>query len=101
MGGSDTTQGMERAGLQTGYGYDSSAFVTAARRRFVTMDDDPWQKTYFHRAIQTSIGRALRAQYDLSEPLPDQLSSLLQRLDEATGSSGAAGDTQRGPQARW
>ena len=43
---------------------------------------DVWQKTFYHRAIQTSLGSALRAQYDLSEPMPDRLTQLLRELDD-------------------
>ena len=42
---------------------------------------DVWQKTFYHRAIQTSLGTALRAQYNLSEPLPDRLTQLLAELE--------------------
>jgi len=30
------------------------------------MEDErsPWEKTFYHRVIQTKIGEALRAQYD-------------------------------------
>lgn len=45
-------------------------------------EQDGWQKTFYHRAIQTSIGSALRAQYDLAQPLPDRLSQLMQQLDD-------------------
>jgi hypothetical protein len=41
--------------------------------------------TCYHRAIQTNIGRALRAHYgedSFSQPLPDKLRTLLKRLDE-------------------
>jgi hypothetical protein len=34
------------------------------------------------RAVQAEIGEALRAQYDLPAELPDQLVTLLMRLDE-------------------
>ena len=64
------------------------------------MDDDPWTKTFFHRAIQTSIGRALRAQYDLSEPLPDRLTSLLHRLEEVAASPPLR-ESDAGPRARF
>jgi hypothetical protein len=43
---------------------------------------DVWQKTFYHRLIQTSLGSALRANYDLSEPLPDRLAKLLQEIDD-------------------
>lgn len=48
----------------------------------MTKGQDVWQKTFYHRAIQTSLGSALRAQYDLAEPLPDKLTRLLHELDE-------------------
>ena len=44
-------------------------------------DGDIFNKTFYHRAIQTHIGRALRARYDLSQPLPDQLALLVMRID--------------------
>jgi hypothetical protein len=46
---------------------------------------DPLEKTYYHRAIQTNIGQALRAHYGedfFSQPLPDKLRALLKQLDE-------------------
>jgi len=45
----------------------------------------PPEMTYYLRAIQTNIGRALRAHYgedSFSQPLPDKLRTLLKRLDE-------------------
>jgi hypothetical protein len=45
---------------------------------------DIFNKTFYHRAIQTHIGRALRARYDLSQPLPDELALLVMRI-ESTG----------------
>ena len=43
---------------------------------------DVWQKTFYQRAIQTSLGTALRAQYNLSEPLPERLTQLLVELED-------------------
>jgi len=43
---------------------------------------DVWGKTYFDRATRISIGRALRAQYDLAAPMPARLAELLERLEE-------------------
>jgi hypothetical protein len=43
---------------------------------------DVWQKTFYDRAIQTSLGNALRAHYDLSEPMPDHLTRLLHELED-------------------
>ncbi len=45
-------------------------------------EPDAWQKTFYHRLIQTSVGSALRAHYDLSQPMPDRLSQLLRVLEE-------------------
>ena len=57
-------------------------------------EGDPWKKTFYHRAIQTHIGRALRARYDLSQPMPDELARLVMRIDFEVGArgSGESGD---------
>ena len=34
-------------------------------------------------AIRSAIGRMLRAQYDLAEPLPERLAGLVKRLESA------------------
>jgi hypothetical protein len=52
-------------------------------------EGDPWKKTFYHRAIQTHIGRALRARYDLSQPMPDQLARLVMRIDLEADSLGS------------
>jgi len=49
--------------------------------RVMRNDGDPWKKTFYHRAIQTHIGRALRARYDLSQPLPEELALLVRKID--------------------
>jgi hypothetical protein len=49
--------------------------------RVMRNDGDPWNKTFYHRAIQTHIGRALRARYDLSQPLPEELALLVRKID--------------------
>ena len=46
---------------------------------------DIFNKTFYHRAIQTHIGRALRARYDLSQPLPNELALLVTRIDARGG----------------
>jgi hypothetical protein len=56
--------------------------MSVSGERAMTKGQDVWQKTFYHRAIQTSLGSALRAQYDLSEPMPDRLSQLLGELDD-------------------
>jgi len=67
-------------------------------------EGDPWTKTFYHRAIQTHIGRALRAQYDLSQPLPDELALLVMRIDgpgkgtdESHGETGTSEPTSQQP----
>jgi hypothetical protein len=44
---------------------------------------DVWNKTFYHLLIQEKLGKALSAGYDLSQPLPDRLSILLDQLDDA------------------
>ena len=42
-----------------------------------------WDKTFYHRVIQSKIGDALRTQYDpVSQPLPHRLLTLLMQLNE-------------------
>jgi hypothetical protein len=40
--------------------------------------------SFYERAIRTSIGRGLRRYYDLSEPIPDRMLKLLEKLDDKT-----------------
>jgi hypothetical protein len=47
---------------------------------------DVWNTTFYHRVIREEIGNALSAGYDLSQPLPDRLSTLLHQIDEPTPS---------------
>jgi hypothetical protein len=47
-----------------------------------TMHEDVWNITDFHRAIQKRIGETLSAGYDLAQPLPDRMRTLLDCLDE-------------------
>jgi hypothetical protein len=42
---------------------------------------DDFSDSFRYRAIRTRIGDALRAQYDVSEPLPRTLLTLLMQLD--------------------
>jgi hypothetical protein len=41
-----------------------------------------WNTTIYHRAIRKKIGEALSAGYDLSQPLPHRIGTLLSQLDE-------------------
>jgi hypothetical protein len=47
------------------------------------MHEDVWNTTDVHRAIQKRIGETLSADYDLLQPLPDRMRTLLDRLDES------------------
>jgi hypothetical protein len=51
-----------------------------------TMQDerDVWNTTYFHRAVRKTIGEALSQAkaYNLSQPLPESIRTLLDQLDE-------------------
>jgi hypothetical protein len=51
---------------------------------------DPWNETFYLRAIQTKIGQSMRAQYDLTQPLPHRLLTLLMQLDEPPSAKHAA-----------
>ena len=56
------------------------------------MEDErsPWQKTFYHRVIQTKIGEVLRAQYDQKhKPLPHRFLTLLMQLDEQQNADAA------------
>jgi hypothetical protein len=55
--------------------------------RAEVMNDErsAWDKTFYHRVIQTKIGQVLRAQYGrdyLAQPLPHRLLTLLMQLSE-------------------
>jgi hypothetical protein len=41
--------------------------------------------SFYRRAIRTKIGDALRAKYDLSEPLSEPLTKALLKLDQPKG----------------
>jgi hypothetical protein len=58
-------------------------------------EGDPWTKTFYHRAIQTHIGRALRARYDLSQPMPAKLAQLVMQIDVEPGGRRGEGEDRR------
>jgi hypothetical protein len=43
--------------------------------------------SFYYRAIRTKLGDALRAQYDLKEPLPESLATVLFELDRQEGAA--------------
>ena len=46
--------------------------------------DDMWNTTFYHRAVRKTIGETLSQSkgYDLSQPLPERIRTLLEQLDE-------------------
>jgi hypothetical protein len=46
-------------------------------------EHDVWNTTDVRRTIRRRIGEALSAGYDLSQPLPDRMRTLLNQLDES------------------
>jgi hypothetical protein len=56
-------------------------WLDLANDEFVSHELNAWNKTFYHRAIQTKIGQGLRAQYDLSPDLPQPILTLLTQLD--------------------
>jgi hypothetical protein len=38
--------------------------------------------SFYERAIRTTIGRGLRSYYDLAEPIPEQMTKLLRKIDD-------------------
>jgi hypothetical protein len=52
-------------------------------------EGDPWKTTFYHRAIQTHIGRALRARYDLSQPMSGKLAQLVMQIDRQADRHGS------------
>jgi hypothetical protein len=39
--------------------------------------------SFYERAIRTTIGRGLRSYYDLAEPIPEDMSKLLRKIDDS------------------
>ena len=44
-------------------------------------ESDPWKKTFYDRAIQTHLGRALRTHYDLPQQMSDRLAALVKEIE--------------------
>ena len=65
--------------------------------------DDDFRDSFYYRAIRTRLGAALRAQFDLSQPLPDRITALLTLLgkenDTPAEPAGADGATTADPAA--
>ena len=48
---------------------------------------DEFRDSFYYRAIRTRIGAALRAQFDVSQPLPDRITALLSLLGKGDSAS--------------
>ena len=59
---------------------------------------DVWNTTFYHRVIQTKIGQALRAEYELPQELPHGILTLLMQLNaqQDEESSASVGNEQNG-----
>ena len=51
--------------------------------------DDDFRDSFYYRAIRTRLGAALRAQFDMSEPLPDRITALLTLLGKESADAPA------------
>jgi hypothetical protein len=62
----------------------SRAAIFSEGRNVMAREYNAWEKTTYHRAIQTKIGQGLREQYDqdLARPLPHNLFTLVIQLGE-------------------
>jgi hypothetical protein len=59
-----------------------------------------WEKAWRVRAIQTNIGRELRAQFDLPQEMPHRILALLMQIGAPQdGESGAAATNGQGSRA--
>jgi hypothetical protein len=56
--------------------------------------DDEFRDSFYYRAIRTRIGAALKAQFDLSQPMPERIAALLTLLGKETPAETA--DAERG-----
>jgi hypothetical protein len=59
------------------------------------MADDEFRDSFYYRAIRTRIGAALRAQFDVSQPLPERIAALLTRLGKESAPAEPV-DAERG-----
>jgi hypothetical protein len=57
--------------------------------------DDEFRDSFYYRAIRTRIGAALKAQFDLSQPMPERITALLTLLGKDNAPAEPA-DAERG-----
>jgi hypothetical protein len=53
--------------------------------------NDDFRDSFYYRAIRTRIGAALRAQFNMSQPLPDRITALLALLGKENAPAEPAG----------
>jgi hypothetical protein len=58
--------------------------------------DEEFKDSFYYRAIRTRIGAALRAQFDMSQPLPDRITALLSMLGRETEAPADRANTDAG-----
>jgi hypothetical protein len=56
-------------------------------------DREDFRDSFYYRAIRTRIGAALRAQFDVSQPLPDRITALLTLLGKESEVPAEPGNT--------
>ena len=64
--------------------------VDVAHRRFRSRDESdrlPYSKSAAHRAVRTTIGQELKAQYEVPRDLPYEMTAILMRLNRVENSS--------------
>jgi hypothetical protein len=73
---------------------DVRAFLLAMAQKWLDMaeqdEHDNWDKVIRLRAIQTEIGRALRANYGLPREVPHRILALLMQLNDGNGNGNGA-----------
>jgi len=52
--------------------------------------------SFYERAIRTTIGRGLRSYYDLTEPIPEDMTKLLRQIDDSAPPATKNGSTEAG-----
>jgi len=64
--------------------------IDVTHRRFRSSDESdllPYSKSAAHRAVRTTIGQELKARYEVSRDLPNEMAALLMHLSRAERSS--------------
>ena len=65
-------------------------FCAEHRKSTMQNERDIWDKAFYAGTLRKKIGDAFSAKYDLSQPLPDTIRTLLEQLDETSAHDGRA-----------